>query len=370
MTHTPVAIPAIPTVLALALALAVMTSGCGAAVDTVESAAEWTVADAVWIGAVDGDGPDVFGSITALAVDPEGRIHLFDGQAHELRSFGPGGSFISRFGRRGGGPGEFQHVIGISPAPDGSLWLVDGQNARYTVLHGEDLVATHRRGAGVYTVPWVGGHGGEYLYDVVRVPGEEREEALVRVNADGVATDTFAVPVEAIETPRAGTITLPLPFAPQRLRAFDPGGGVWTANSHAYALHRIGPRGDTLQVITRAVDPRPLTAAESDSVARYIRTLRSELGVEVRDALVPRTAPLLRRIAIADDGSVWVTRADPPPNSPDGTRFDIFEPGGRRVGELELGFPFTLHQVRSGRIYGVARDELGVERVFVAKLDS
>ena len=147
MTHTPVAIPAIPTVLALALALAVMTSGCGAAVDTVESAAEWTVADAVWIGAVDGDGPDVFGSITALAADAEGRIHLFDGQSYELRTFGPDGSFISRFGRRGGGPGEFQHVIGISLAPDGTLWVIDGQNARYTVLQGDEVVATYRRGA-------------------------------------------------------------------------------------------------------------------------------------------------------------------------------------------------------------------------------
>jgi len=312
--------------------------------------------------------PDVFGSIAALAVDAGGRIHVFDGQSYELRTFGPDGSFIARFGRRGGGPGEFQHVIGISPAPDGTLWVIDGQNARYTVLRGDEVVATYRRGAGVYTVPWVGGHGGEYLYDVVRIPGGEPEEVLVRVNAEGVATDTFPVPIESIETPRVGSITLPLPFAPRQLRAFDPAGGVWTANSHAYALLRIGPGGDTLQVITRAVAARPLTAAESDSVARYIRTLREELGVDVRDALVPRIAPLLRRITVADDGSIWVTLADPPPNSPEGTRFDIFEPGGRRVAELTLDFPFTLQQVRNGRIYGVARDELGVERVFTARV--
>ncbi|HLU24170.1 MAG TPA: 6-bladed beta-propeller, partial [Longimicrobiales bacterium] len=107
-------------------------AGCGAAVDSADTVAEWAVADAVWIGAVEGDGPDVFGSISALAVDADGRILVFDDQAHELRTFAPDGSFLSRFGRRGGGPGEFKHVIGLSPAPDGSLWIVDGQNARYT----------------------------------------------------------------------------------------------------------------------------------------------------------------------------------------------------------------------------------------------
>src|SRR5690606_36959635 len=192
-------------------------AACGATVDTDDSAAEWTVADDVWIGAVDGDGPDVFGSITALAADAEGRIHLFDGQSYELRTFGPDGSFISRFGRRGGGPGEFQHVIGISLAPDGTLRVIDGQNARYTSLQGDEVAAPYRRGAGVYTVPWVGGHGGEYLYDVVLVPGGEPGEVLVRVNADGVVTDTFPVPVESIEMPRIGTIELPLPFAPRQL---------------------------------------------------------------------------------------------------------------------------------------------------------
>lgn len=343
-------------------------AGCGAAVDSADTVAEWAVADAVWIGAVEGDGPDVFGSISALAVDADGRILVFDDQAHELTTFAPDGSFLSRFGRRGGGPGEFKHVIGLSPAPDGSLWIVDGQNARYTVLRDGAVVATYRRGAGVYTVPWVGGHGGEYLYDVVLVPGGDPGEVLVRVNADGVATGTSPVPVESIEMPRIGSIELPLPFAPRQLRAFDPAGFVWTANSHVYALYRIGPGGDTVQVITQPIEPRPLTAAESDSVARYIRTMRSEFGVDVRDALVPRTAPLLRRITIANDGSIWVTLADPPAGSPRGTRFDIFEPGGRRVAELTLDFPFTLQQVRNGRIYGVARDELGVERVFTARV--
>lgn len=139
------------------IALVVPTSGCGGGSE--EAAAEpghWQVADPLWIGEVEGDGPDVFGSIASLAVDEEGRIYVFDGRAYELRVFGPDGSFISRFGRRGGGPGEFQHVIGMSVTSDGSLWLIDGANARYTVLRGDDF-ATYMRGAGVYTVPWVGG---------------------------------------------------------------------------------------------------------------------------------------------------------------------------------------------------------------------
>lgn len=353
----------------IGIALVVLTTGCeGGSAEAGVEPGHWQVVDPLWIGEVEGDGPDVFGSIASLAVDEEERIFVFDGRAYELRVFGHDGSFVSRFGRRGGGPGEFQHVIGMSVTPDGALWLIDGANARYTVLRGDE-VATYRRGAGVYTVPWVGGHANGHLHDVVTVPGERSREALVRVNADGAVVDTFAVPANDIETPRFGSIRLPLPYAPEQIRAFDPSGAVWVAVSHEYTLYRVGLTGDTLQTVRRDLEPRPLSAAEADSVDRHMRALRDEFRLEVREGLVPQTAPLLRRVTIADDGSVWVTRADAPPDSPAGTRFDVFDRDGQLVGEIDLDFPLSLRLVQNGRMYGVARDELGVERFFRGRVE-
>lgn len=334
----------------------------------LDESSRLSLTDTMWIGAVDGDGPDVFGSIGALAVDVAGRIHVFDGQAHELRIFGANGSFISAFGRRGGGPGEFQHVIGISTAPDGAVWVVDGANARYTVIRDGEM-ATYPRGAGVYRVPWLGGHVAGYLTDAVLVPSQDSREVLVRVDGAGVVADTFPIAANEIETPRAGSIQLPLPYAARQIRTLDNRGAIWLATSHQYALYRVALSGDTLSVIRRDLEPRPLTSAEADSVARYIRTLRAEFRVDVRDGLIPRTAPLLRGLTVAENGSVWVTRAEPPDGWEVGTLLDVFSPDGRLVSEIKLPFPLSLEAVRDGRIYGVARDELGVQRVFSARVE-
>lgn len=335
--------------------------------DVVEAPSPWRLADTLWIGAMDGEGPEVFGSIAALTVDDSSRMYVFDGQARELRVFGADGSFLFRHGRQGGGPGEYQHVIGMSTSADGAVWLVDGGNARYTTLRGEDT-ASFRRGAAVYHLPWLGGHVGDQLYDVVIVPGEESREAMVRVDATGTVVDTLAIPSRGSSVPRRGSMEFPLPYAPQQIRAFDPRGEVWVASSHKYALYRIDTTGDTTLVVRRDIEPRPLTAVEADSVRRHVQALRSEFGVAVPDALVPSTAPLLTDITVGDDGSVWVTRAEPPSAYPGGTLLDVFAPDGRPVATLELAFPLTQKVVRDGKLYGVAHDELGVPRVFRARI--
>lgn len=181
-------------------------------------------------------------------------------------------------------------------------------------------------------------------------------------------TRTGALMCSGRASRRVGSIRLPPPFAPEQLRAFDSSGSLWVALSHEYALFRIGPGGDTLQVVALDLDARPLSAAEADSVNRYIRALHERFRLDVREGLVPRTAPLLKRVTVGDDGSVWVTRADPPSDHPAGTRFDVFDRNGQLMGEIILDFPLHLRLVQDGRMYGVARDELGVERVFAARV--
>lgn len=320
--------------------------------------------DTVWIGSVDGDGPDVFGSIAALAVDSQGAIHVFDGRAHELRIFGPDGSFLSKHGRRGSGPGEFQHVIGMVVTPESRVWIVDGANARYTVLH-NDEVRTYSRGTAVYNAHWVGGYASGYLHDVVILPGRTASNALVRVDAAGVAVDTFRVPSPTTAAPRIGSIRLPIPYAPENLRAFDPKGSLWMATSHEYALHEVSFTGDTTRIVRRDVLPRALSTAEADSVARHLQALRTEFQLDVPGAMIPRTAPLLRHLTVGDDGSLWVTRSDTAAGG--GTQLDVFDSDGQLVREVTVGFPLSLKVVQNGRLYGVATDELGVERVFSAR---
>lgn len=52
-----------------------------------DSAGTWRVIEELRIGTADGTGPDLFGQVTALEMDPAGRIYVLEGQAQELRVF-------------------------------------------------------------------------------------------------------------------------------------------------------------------------------------------------------------------------------------------------------------------------------------------
>ena len=53
---------------------------------------EWRLAEELRVGTVAGEGPELFGRITSLAVDPAGQIYVLEGQAQEIRVFGPDGA--------------------------------------------------------------------------------------------------------------------------------------------------------------------------------------------------------------------------------------------------------------------------------------
>ncbi len=326
----------------------------------------WWLEDTLWIGAIHGQGPTVFGRITDLEVDSLGRMYVFDGQAHQLRVFGPSGDFISEFGRRGSGPGEFQGVAGMSESVRQDLWIVDGPNVRYTVLN-DSAYEMHRRVSPLYRLPWLGGHAEGFLHDAVVLPGEGVAEVLVRVDSAGAVRDTFEIPEPELAIPHAGSMQFPLPYAATVVRAFDRRGYVWIASSHEYRLIQMRLGGDTARVITREVEAPPLTQAEADSVERYARKLVdrfSSFGLQLGDEMIPETAPLLDRIAVADDGSVWVTRAGTGRN----TVFDVFDSVGRFLGEVRLDFPLYSIEIRNGSLYGVALGAFDVPRVFRAKI--
>ncbi len=45
----------------------------------------WTVTEELRIGAVEGEGPDVFGELKTFVVDAGGRMYILDRHAHEIR---------------------------------------------------------------------------------------------------------------------------------------------------------------------------------------------------------------------------------------------------------------------------------------------
>ena len=85
------------------------------------------------VGALEGTGPDVFGSITAAAGDADGNIYVLDGRAQEALVFDAAGDFVQRLGGRGEGPEEFLDARDLERLPDGRL-VVGQRGAPVKVL--------------------------------------------------------------------------------------------------------------------------------------------------------------------------------------------------------------------------------------------
>jgi streptogramin lyase len=233
-------------------------------VDT-ELAQTWHIEHVSRIGSVAGDGPDVFGSIGSLTVDPLGRIWVYDRHAKELRLFDREGSHVRTVGRAGQGPGEFNEVVGLLWSPEGHLWTVDQRAARVSIFDTAGTFLTSRPLGGTsFYARWPGivdQHG--YFYNIARDFTTGRT-ALIRLDSVFRAVDSIAVPPHpngpgsVCKSQGRGSACTSIPYAGSVQWVMTPDGGLWAALTDMYHLVRLGPSGDTLRIVSKAFDPGDL----------------------------------------------------------------------------------------------------------------
>ena len=326
----------------------------------------WTLVEDLRLGVADGEGPEAFFRIMALAVDRRGSIHVLDGGSGEVRVFDAQGVFMHAVGGRGEGPGEFGEAAGFALAPGGALWVVDYGLGRYSIFGSSgDLERTVTRPVGGFLYPWSGwfDDAGRLIDISYERPEPDSEElnvsALIRVGPEGEIVDTAAVLAHRIPITRRRTIA---PFGHRLRWGPDRPGSTWLFNTAEYAIARMSLRGDTSLVFTLDAEPAPVSGAERDSVLELWGSPEARLQPED----VPSTKPILLRVFSGDAGYVYVLphlRGRLP-----GTVLDVFTEDGSYVGRLDappiLAVPGTpMPLVRDGRLYAVARDGLGVEHV-------
>lgn len=335
----------------------------------------WTVREELRIGSAMDEGPALFGQVAGVAVDDEGRIHVLDRQAKELRTFGPDGRHIRTVGREGGGPGEFRDPIGLVLSPDDRLWVVDARNARYAVfgLDGEHQTA-HRRSLSGYVMPWNGGFGREGRFHEKSVYSDSRgfHHVVIRMDSALQPADTLRFPShdeDQLEiVTESSRMTASVPFASSQQRVWDPRGFLWSVITGDYTLTQISPDGDTLRVIRRrGVEPIPVTATERADAIEGLEWFTRQ-GGRLDPSRIPSRKPPISALHVADDGHLWVRLTAAPDE--EGARYDVFDPEGRYLGEVRsetsLG---SARNFRGDVMYGVVSDSLGVGYVVRWALD-
>lgn len=266
---------------------------------TGEQAAPMLV-EVLRIGSIDGT-CDAFGDVVSLAVDGDGRIHVADRQANEIRVFSPQGKCIRTLGRSGQGPGEFSWLAGITWQPPGYLWAIDAIRDRLTVFDSlGSVLATHPlrlgRAASLPWPLWVDDARNLHLW----MPASRTVVKYgVGPGLDSLAS--FQVPdiPREMYTQQIGGITAqsPIPYSPSIRWTVSTAGNVWLADNSVFALHETTYGGDTLR--TFALDRRAprLERRERDSIAEAT-------GIAARR--LPARKSALVGIRSSPDGWVWV----------------------------------------------------------------
>lgn len=336
------------------------------------------------IGVADGEAAYVFGLISGVALDSEGRIYVADWQADEVRVFSPDGRFLYAIGRTGSGPGELRGPCCLAFDDAGRLWVRDGGNARYDTYQvgsdgaryvGQIRMAHSDVNYGAPTTFDRAGHLIDVGHRMDRAAGQLK---LYRLHLDSAGS---VVREEAIETPSPEELGAHIvdrasdggvsrffvwpPYGPMHLVAHSPDGSWATALSTRYEVQWHGPAGGPARVIRRedVAGPR-ISAAERSAAEERLAEQLNALGVApgAVDFGVPERKPPLRGLFFDRLGRLWVQRSVA---EGEANEADVYATDGTLAAHVRwpAGVRLTAGFVLEDRAFGLTSDELGAPKV-------
>jgi hypothetical protein len=344
-----------------------------------------TVAVDLSIGALDGDPEFVFGDVRGVEVDAEGTIYVLDYQASEIRTFDATGAHLATLGGKGEGPGEIGEANGMILVGDSLLWIQD--HAQWQML------AFARDGTEVERVPmhvrsyayiWNGtvDDGGVFWKPVShsdQTPGtppgagfgeSQSRTYLVSFDPATESRDSIFLGIDTYRyfvtrSGRRGFSFQQVPFQPRGVTVVDPQGGFWRSDAEEYELVRLDGAGDTTMVVQADISPPAVTEQEREEFRAGMVERDETLARAAAEltAAMPDTKPAISGLMMDDEGRLWVRRGGTERGLP---VYDIFSRSGDYEGSVRLNFtpaPYLPLRIRSGRIYALVPDDLGVPYV-------
>ncbi|MXY31495.1 MAG: 6-bladed beta-propeller [Gammaproteobacteria bacterium] len=321
-----------------------------------------------------------FNRIGAMVIRDDGLWVLDTGQRRVFR-FDTEGRLVVAFGRQGNGPGELlwpsaMRVDSVVTIPDMrqvrvSRFTLDGEHLETRRVSGPVVpsggLAVLRNGVTVYAtaVRYTMGSGGPgsdpYGHVTVGFTGSNRSDTIASLHGSSVMWQA------------AGTMSL--------FRTDFGAAGAWTTMGDSAIVVADGITG-TISVFT--VPGSPGMEADTpqlsvDSVAMRIEGLPVSNGDRERaEADFRRDNPSVRgrvtfegwpshwsvatSLLVSDDGKVWAQRVVDGDERQHWTEVDL---QGSLRRHFILPERFSLRAIADGKLYGVARDELDVQRLAI-----
>lgn len=358
---------------------------------TLEALPRWSLEP---VAAIDGE----FGRIVGLAVDSHGRIYVADGMRQRIDIFFAGGESLGTLGRRGSGPGEFTGLRDIAIGHADTLYALDVQSQRVTAfaIDGEprlaETVPVARAGSRANYRIFAPSAGGLLVLYAVPATDETAEAArpMTLRHLSGSALrdsrDVLQLPEKEFlvsRDPSFGFAVGEMPYGREpfvRLGPDDMVHFVWSdaLEVQRYAIDGAESEGFRVSLAPGRVDDADVQALidsfETDAFSQISRALMQRAHAEGR---LPRTRPALKNLLLDEQGRIWanlVTPDDVVLNTPAGmvyrgrrpdtaSRWLVFDAVGNPTAKIDLSTGMALSIVRGDEAWGVATDDLGVERV-------
>ena len=366
--------------LALASSLVWVGAACGEAGDPSGTGLpEWRVGEPalLTIGEAMGAEEASFDRIAGVRLLEDGRVAIADGGSSTVRVFGPEGAHELTLGGEGDGPGEFRYLNHIRYHPPDALVAYDSEHGRLTRLslsesgEPESVVFRARDGRPeIYLGPLAsGGHAIAWIRQTDR-PRDEITPDVIGIATYDETGEQVAVLGEGLGMRRLGFG--PLPFSGHFLGA-TLGDRVLHTDGYGDVVHlldRDGSRSGSWSHGMSAPDAAAASAALTAAVdPSSLDRLDDVLTLPGADS-VPAVSDLL----LDDGGRIWLKRYEASTDSHallrprTGGVWHVLDPDGQAIATVAVTAGFRVMDVRGDRVAGVARDDLGVERVEVRAL--
>lgn len=336
-------------------------------------------APVVDIGVQAGD-PDyeLFGARNSTRLS-DGKIVVANAGAHEVRWYDAEGLYLTKAGRRGGGPGEFEGLDRVARQAGDSILAYDDEHNRVSVFGpGGELARTATLKGPRGFLTGVFGDG-SLLITAQAIEGlteglSRWKEAAFRYRGDGELLDTLGVfpGIEWVtEIRESGITSRSRPFG--KSSSFAVWGSTFIVGTQdEYEIAVYGTDGDLVASIRLDCPAVPVTPSDIEEYkAEELADVadedeRRQVRSELDRLRYPPEMPAYGRIAVDAEGNVWVAEHRPPGHEQ--PRWMVFDGEYRVLGGVETPPGFVIHEIGSDYVLGRARDEYDVEHIRVYDL--
>jgi hypothetical protein len=323
----------------------------------------------------------------------EGGIVLANAGSGEIRFYSAEGEFVTAMGRKGEGPGEFQSPVLVGVLTGDTLVVVDSQLRRLSLIHpGEGTVESVRisddlggggfpqgmfadgsivMGGGFY---WSSDGGVQLSSGFSRRPtgyrSADRQGELVSDFGEFPGSEFYM----QVQSQSGGAISMRarlIPFGKYAMQAVGPD-FLYYGSGDSWEVKAFDPGGVLRRIYRMAVDPRPIQAADVESVIQeeIAETGDPARAPEIRAGFeempLPETMPAFAGLDVDAQGFLWVERYRGPGD--EGPEYEILDPEGQWVGRISLPQEVEILEIGTDYLLVLQRDELEVEYVKLYQL--